>query len=85
MLSKLQKVSKLRFGSLRHIINLHVLVMGGRCFFLVSTFDKCFELSIYSNERRFINCVPVLTFLMHKTLIFVLLIARSPYCRFRFG
>ena len=26
---------------------------------------KCFELSIYSNERRLINCV--LTFLLHKS------------------
>ena len=32
--------------------------------FLVSTLDKCFELLIYSNERRLINCV--LTFLPHK-------------------
>jgi len=58
---KLQKVSKLRFGLLRHIIILHVLVMGV-VDFLVSTFDKCFELSINSNERRLINCVAYLLF-----------------------
>ena len=39
VLSKLQKVSKLRFGLLRQIIILHVLVMGV-VDFLVSTFDK---------------------------------------------
>ena len=32
------------------------------------TFDKCLELSIYSNERRLINCV--LTFLLHKSYFF---------------
>ena len=43
---------------------LHVLVMGV-VDFLVSIFDECFELSIYSNERRLINCV--LTFLLHRS------------------
>jgi len=64
VLSKLQKVSKLRFGLLVTLHYIHVSVMGVVDFFLVSTFDKCFELSIYSNERRLINSV--LTFLLHK-------------------
>ena len=55
-LSKLQKVSKLPFGLLVMPHFLHVLVMGV-VYFLVSTFDKCFKLSIYSNERQLINCV----------------------------
>jgi len=43
---------------------LHVLVMGV-VDFLVSIFDECYQLSIYSNERRLINCV--LTFLLHRS------------------
>ena len=46
MLSKLQEVSKLRFGLVVTPHYLHVLVMGV-VDFLVLTFDKCFELSIY--------------------------------------
>ena len=47
---------------------LHVSVMGV-VDFLVSTFDKCFELSIYSNERRLINCV-VYVFTAQKLIFF---------------
>jgi len=54
VLSKLQKDSKLRLSYVTSVIvmphYLHVLVMGV-VDFLVSTFDKCFELLIYSNER----------------------------------
>ena len=71
MLSKLQKVSKLRLSYVTSLIvtphYLYVLVMGV-VDFLVSTFDKCFELSIYSNERRLINCA--LTFFTAQKLIF---------------
>jgi len=55
----------------------HLLVMGVvNC--LVSPFDKCFELTIHSNELN-------TYFLLHKSKKIFLLIARSPYCRFRFG
>ena len=63
MLSKLQKVSKLRFGLLAT-----PLVMGVVEFF-ASTFDKCFELSIYSNERQLLNCV--FTFHCTKVIFFI--------------
>jgi len=46
VLSKLQKVSKLWFGLLVTPHYLHVLVIGF-VDFLVSTFDKCFELLIH--------------------------------------
>ena len=48
---------------IRDRVTAHLLVMGVvDC--LVSTVDKCFELSIHSNERPLINCV--LTFYCTK-------------------
>jgi len=71
VLSKVQKVSKLQLSYVTSLIvtplYLHVLAMGV-VDFLVSTFHKCFEVSIYSNERRLINCV--LIFLLHKSYFF---------------
>jgi len=72
VLSKLQKVSQLRLSYVTSLIvmphYLHVSVMGV-VDFLVSTFHKCFELSIYSNERRLINCV-VYVFTAQKLIFF---------------
>jgi len=60
VLSKLQKVSKLRLSYVTSLIvtphYLHGLVMDVVDFFVL-TFDECFELLMYSNERRLINCV----------------------------
>jgi len=78
VLSKVQKVSKLRLSYVTSLIvtplYLHVLAMGV-VDFLVSTFDKCFELSIYSNERRHKLC----TYFFTAQKLLFLLIAPSPY------